>query len=180
LKTTNKKQKAPILSPPTNNLDRKMIYKKYFVVSGTGLSKTSKLNAFDNALMAAGISQCNLVPVSSILPKNAKQVKPIDIEPGTITFTVLARMDGEAGQTITAGLGWAHCTDSNGKITYGIVVEEKNQKTKKEAQKNIQQKIQEMTKNRRMKIKKQDTRTTTIQIPEGHYGSAIVSLIYTN
>ncbi|RLE62002.1 MAG: hypothetical protein DRJ38_10435, partial [Thermoprotei archaeon] len=35
--------------------------RKFFVVKGSGLSKTSKLNAFDAALKRAGISHCNLV-----------------------------------------------------------------------------------------------------------------------
>lgn len=157
-----------------------MLFKKFFVVSGVGLSKTSKLNAFDNALIAAGISQCNLVPVSSILPVGAQQINPTNIKPGTITFTVLARMDGNTGETISAGLGWAHCTDQNNKDTYGIVVEEKGLKTKEEAEQRIKQKIKEMTENRNMKTKKQDIQIETIKIPEGHYGSAIVALVYTD
>jgi len=152
-----------------------MLYKKIYVVSGVGLSRTSRLNAFDNALLEAGISQCNLVPVSSILPKNAKQINPIEIEAGTITFTVLARADGEAGETITAGLGWAQCIDN-----YGIVVEERSSKSKEEAEKKIKLKIKEMTKNRRMQVKKQDQKTVSIKVPEGQYGSAIAALIYCN
>jgi len=152
-----------------------MLFKKYFVAAGTGLSKTSKLNAFDNALMQAGISQCNLVPVSSILPEHAKQIEPINIEPGTITFTVLARADGDAGEAISAGLGWAQCVD-----TYGIVVEEKGVKTKEEAERKIKLKIKEMTDNRRIQIKKQDQKIVSIKVPEGQYGSAVVALIYTN
>ena len=70
-----------------------MILKKYFVVTGAGVSRTSPLTAFDRALADAGISQCNLVQVSSILPEGAEQVEPADITPGSITFCVLARCD---------------------------------------------------------------------------------------
>ena len=37
----------------------------------------SKLNAFDNALLDAGIGDVNLIKVSSILPKNTLSIKTI-------------------------------------------------------------------------------------------------------
>ena len=49
--------------------------KYFFVTGGTALSPVSTLNAFDEALMKAGIAQCNLVPVSSILPADAVEVE---------------------------------------------------------------------------------------------------------
>jgi len=41
------------------------------LVSGIGSSNTSKLNAFDRALSDAGILNCNLVKISSVVPKSA-------------------------------------------------------------------------------------------------------------
>jgi len=156
-----------------------MLFKKFFVVSGVGLSKISKLNAFDKALMEAGISQCNLVPVSSILPKGAKQIKPKNIEPGTITFTVLARSDGDPKTSVSAGLGWAFCTDAKGRDTYGVVIEEYEFKNVNKTKKSIMLKLKEMSDVRGMKIKRQCIKTRTMErIPPGHYGSAVVALIY--
>jgi len=155
-----------------------MLFKNFFVVSGVGLSKTSKLNAFDKALMAAGIAQCNIVPVSSILPKKAKQISPIEIEPGSITFAVLARAEGDEGETVSAGLGWALCTNQDGEDAYGIVVEEHGFNSEKEAKNLIELKLKEATDSRKMKIKKQDIKTASIKVLEDHYGSAIVALIY--
>ena len=40
--------------------------RKFFVTSGTALSDISEMNAFDQALVEAGIAEANLVPVSSI------------------------------------------------------------------------------------------------------------------
>ena len=155
-----------------------MIFKNFFVVSGVGLSKTSKLNAFDNALLDAGISQCNLVPVSSILPKKARQIRPIVIEPGSITFTVLARRDGNPGESISTGLGWAFCVDNDGKDTYGIVVEDEGLEGEDGIRLEIKLRLTEMVENRKMRIKEQDMKVSQIQIPEGNYGSVIVALIY--
>jgi len=47
-----------------------MIPKEFFVTSAKATSPVSELNAFDLALKNAGIAQCNIVPVSSILPEN--------------------------------------------------------------------------------------------------------------
>jgi len=74
--------------------------KKFFITTGVATSSVSPLNAFDAALVKAGIAQCNLVNVSSILPPDAELVESVPITPGTITFTVMARMDGAPGETI--------------------------------------------------------------------------------
>lgn len=156
-----------------------MLFKRFFVVSGKGVSGISKLNAFDRALFDAGISQCNLVPVSSILPENAKQIKPAAIKPGTITFTVLSRKDGGVGEKIGAGIGWGFCTDSRGKETHGIVVEDGGFKSKKLIREDIKLKLQDMAEVRGMKLTKYDMKIEYLDIiPEGFYGSVIAALIY--
>src|SRR4030042_1246961 len=83
-----------------------MIPREFFITSGKASSPVSELNAFDMALKGAGIAQCNLVCVSSILPKGCKERKRTMIPTGSITFTVLARMDGDEGTTIGAGIAW--------------------------------------------------------------------------
>ena len=44
---------------------------KVILTSGVGIGAT-KLNAFDNALLNAGIGNFNLSPVSSVIPPKAK------------------------------------------------------------------------------------------------------------
>ncbi len=83
-----------------------MIPKEFFITSGKALSPVSELNAFDLALKKAGIAQCNLVCVSSILPKNCVQISTHNIAAGSITHCVLARMDGDDGTTVGAGIAW--------------------------------------------------------------------------
>ena len=67
--------------------------KKFFITVGSAVSHVSPLNAFDAALVKAGIAQCNLVPVSSIIPPDAEKVKPvhgIELGPfGTFTLRVV-------------------------------------------------------------------------------------------
>jgi len=156
-----------------------MLFKKFFVTSGVGLSRTSKLNAFDKALMEAGICQCNLVPVSSIIPEKAQHIPLKKIEPGSITFTVLARIDGEPGSSIAAGLGWALCTDEKGRDTYGIVVEDSSFGKKGDVKTNIALKLKEAVASRGMKIKSQHSKVVDVsKVPKDSYGSAIVALVY--
>ena len=67
-----------------------LIYPKYYrVSSGKGTSKY-KLVAFDNALIDAGISNYNLLKVSSILPIGCKQRDKIDLREGSPVMTAYA------------------------------------------------------------------------------------------
>ena len=57
---------------------------------------TTELNAFDNALLAAGIGNINLVKVSSILPPDTEMVDLPQLRPGAIVpfspgFAAIAR-----------------------------------------------------------------------------------------
>jgi len=155
-----------------------MLFKNFFVVSGSGVSRTSGLMAFDKALAEAGIAQCNLVSVSSILPLNAKAVKPAGIKPGSITFTVLARADGVQGEEITAGIAWAHCK-SRGEETYGIVAEDHGNKSKGECERDLKTKIGEMAEARKMTLVKYDSKIATLkEVPANSFGCVVSALVY--
>jgi len=157
-----------------------MLFKNFFVVSGGGASRNSSLTAFDRALFKAGIAQCNLVQVSSILPEGAMQVKPAKIEPGSVTFTVMSREDGLHGEEITAGIGWAHCK-VNGKDSYGIVVEDHGKKTVEECRRDLRIKLEEMAEARKMDIAEYDIEIAHMNdIPQNTFGCVAAALIYVN
>ena len=156
-----------------------MLPKKYFVVSGTGVSGVSQLNAFDKALSAAGIDQCNLVEVSSILPTEAREVKPQRIEAGAITFCVLARADGLGGHGVAAGVGWARCKNPETGEEFGIVAEDDSQKGEKEVKAALKEKLGEMAGGRGMKSGKIRVEAACLDmIPENMFGSVITALVY--
>ncbi|MGP3668101.1 MAG: pyruvoyl-dependent arginine decarboxylase [Candidatus Bathyarchaeota archaeon] len=161
-----------------NNTSRKtFLPRKFFTVSASATSNISPLNAFDAALMKAGIAQCNLVCVSSILPQDAEYIEKYEITPGTITFCVLARMDGNPGETIGAGIGWGWGVDANGR-KYGIVAEAHGYKDKEAIEKELKWKLQEMAKIRGMELSSVNIKSEHFQVPKGKYGSVIVSLVY--
>lgn len=151
-----------------------MIPREFYVTSGKAISSVSELNAFDRALKNAGIAQCNLVQVSSILPQKCKEVKLREMPAGSITHTVMARMDGTEGMIISAGIGWAW--EKNGK--YGIVAEAHGQMDRKSLQTTLEWKMREMAKAREIELSDINHKTEILTVPLKNYGCVIAALIY--
>ena len=101
-----------------------MVPSKVFFTKGVGRHK-DKLQSFELALRAAGVAQCNLVTVSSILPPHCKIISRAKgmnmLAPGQITFTVLARIDtDEPGRQLVASIGLAQPAEGH---KYGYLSE---------------------------------------------------------
>jgi pyruvoyl-dependent arginine decarboxylase len=65
---------------------------EFFLVSGTGTSNVSALNAFDFALLDAGVGDTNLIRLSSILPPRFTQIEPRKPKPGALVATAYAKV----------------------------------------------------------------------------------------
>lgn len=66
------------------------------------------LNAFDNALLNAGIGDTNLVRMSSIVPPGAKLMKSIQLPKGGLIPVAYAHIDSnQPGETISAAVAVA-------------------------------------------------------------------------
>src|SRR5262245_4951978 len=99
------------------------------------------LNAFDNALLAAGIGNINLVRVSSILPPGVELVPLPRIKPGAIVPTAFASMTSEVpGEVIAAAVGWARPVDP---AKNGVIMEFHDKATRDEAERMIVQMLEE-------------------------------------
>jgi arginine decarboxylase len=86
-----------------------------FFVKGDGVH-SQKLNSFEMALRDAGISQFNLVRVSSIFPPHCKIVSPKvglqHLQPGQIVHCVMANSEtNEPNRLIAAAVGLARPRD---------------------------------------------------------------------
>jgi arginine decarboxylase len=98
---------------------------KIEIVFGSGSGKTC-LAAFDRALFEAGISNYNLIPLSSVIPPQTEVVIKdkrtlMSDEYGYKLYVVMAESYAtEAGKEAWAGLGWVHHNDNSGK---GLFVE---------------------------------------------------------
>jgi arginine decarboxylase len=90
------------------------------------------LNAFDNALLAAGIGNINLIKVSSIVPPDVSFIELPKIKPGALVPTAYAAMTSDVpGETITAAVGYA-LPDDPGKN--GVIMEFHGKATQQEAE----------------------------------------------
>jgi len=151
-----------------------MIPKKFFVTSGKAISPVSELNAFDLTLKNAGISQCNLVSVSSILPPNCIEKKRQKIPIGSIIFAVMARMDGEEGTLTGAGIAWTWEKDKK----YGLVAEAHGYMDQKALKEILEWKIREMAKIRQIEINEINYRFENLRVPMDNYGCVLAALVY--
>jgi arginine decarboxylase (EC 4.1.1.19) len=94
---------------------------KVSITSGKSEGPT-RLNAFDNALIDAGIGDVNLIKVSSIIPANAQIVRLPPLETGSTVNCVLShRISNSRGDLISAAIAVAlsdnmGCVAENGGI----------------------------------------------------------------
>jgi arginine decarboxylase len=93
------------------------------------------LNAFDNALLAAGIGNINLLKVSSILPPEVPVVELPKIKPGALVPTAYAAVTSETpGETVAAAVGYAVPDDA---AKNGVIMEFHGVASRDEAERQI-------------------------------------------
>ena len=121
------------------------------VAATTGNAEGSTpLNAFDNALLAAGIGNVNLVKVSSIFPPAAEVVSLPRVKPGAIVPAAYAAITSEVpGEVVAAAVGWALPDDP---AKNGIIMEFQDKATREEAERMIVQMLQEAFRTRGWRI----------------------------
>lgn len=151
-----------------------MVPKEFFVTSGNASSPVSELNAFDQALKNAGIAQCNLVEVTSILPKGCLERTWVDIPVGAITYAVIARMNGTEGENIGAAIAWSW--EKSGKC--GIVAETHGYMDEAALLELAEWKIKEMAKIREIEINEIHYKYETMRVPMDNYGCVLAALVF--
>ncbi len=149
------------------------IAKKVAIVSGAAEGST-ELNAFDNALIKAGIHDYNLIKVSSILAKGTKIQKfSGEIEKGSFVPCVLAKIYGKKGEKIIAGIATGFSEEG-----LGFVVEHTEINSDKKAVEQILlKKLKEMGKSRNVILKK-EIKIKIIEHISKKKSIALVALVY--
>lgn len=80
---------------------------RYFLAHGSAEGVT-ELNAFDAALLRAGVGDTNLVRVSSILPPGCEEMEPPPLPPGALVPVAYASVTSSVpGEVITAAVAVA-------------------------------------------------------------------------
>jgi arginine decarboxylase len=86
---------------------------QYFLVSGAS-DGYMPLNAFDGALLQAGIGNTNLVRMSSIVPPHCQLVPPIALPLGALVPVAYAALTSDVpGEIISAGVALALPVDED-------------------------------------------------------------------
>jgi arginine decarboxylase len=81
--------------------------KSFFLASGSAEGYTP-LNAFDGALISAGIGDLNLVKVSSVMPPGCREIEPRNLPSGTIVPVAYAYIISDIpGEVISAAVAVA-------------------------------------------------------------------------
>ncbi len=156
-----------------------MIPRAFFITSGTGIAYDRDV-AFDLALQNAGIGECNLVTVSSILPPDAEELSDLATNrtPGEITFCVMSRMDGVSGELIGAGVGYGWLVDSNNSTAFGIICEHHGHHTAVYIEDKIRTKLVRMADSRKLELDIKRIEVETAVVEAGMSGSVVVALVF--
>lgn len=117
--------------------------KKFTLVAG-GAEGPSLLNAFDNALLVAGVGNLNLIKVSSILPPGAQEVEVLDVPPGSLLpIAYGSAVSDEPGTRVAAAVAVGLSPN-----TFGVIMEYGGRCTKEEAEAEVRRRVEEAFKHR--------------------------------
>ncbi len=112
---------------------------KFTLVAGRGEGGTL-INAFDAALIEAGIGNLNLLRVSSILPPLAQLETKLEIRPGSLTPTAYGYItSSQPGQVIAAAIGVGIGSPGS----YGVIMEFEGYCAKVEAETRVRKMVEE-------------------------------------
>lgn len=124
---------------------------KFFLVSGHSEGITP-LNAFDSALIDAGVGNTNLIKMSSILPPNSKKIQPVKLPLGSLVpLAYASKVSSVIDEIISAGVACAVPMDKN---KNGLIMEYSAAGHKEEIEKIVRHMAEKGMKNRGYKIKK--------------------------
>ncbi len=152
-----------------------MIFKtptQYFLVSGASDGYTP-LNAFDGALLQAGIGNTNIVKMSSILPPHCQQISPIALPPGALVPAAYAAITSDVpGEIISAGVAVALPEDEK---QNGLIMEYSAKGERFKIEEIVRNMAMEGMKLRGWKIK--DLKSIAIEFKIKKIGAALAAVV---
>lgn len=154
-----------------------MLWKPVTKVAATfgSAEGSTPLNAFDNALLAAGIGNINLVKVSSIIPPAVESVSLPRIKQGAIVPTAYAAVTSEVpGEVVAAAVGWALPEDRH---KVGVIMEFHDKATRGEAERMIVQMLDEAFRVRGERIREMKVFATEHRVERTGCALAAVTLL---
>jgi len=122
---------------------------KFFMVTESSEGYT-ELNAFDGALLNAGIGNTNLVKMSSIVPPNCEEIEPIRLPYGALVPVAYAAITSDLeGEVISAAVAAALPKDP---AKPGLIMEYSSRGRKKDVEKIVRRMAEEGMKTRNEEV----------------------------
>ena len=145
---------------------------RYFLASGASDGYTP-LNAFDGALLQAGIGNTNIVKMSSIVPPHCRWVPPITLPPGALVPTAYAAITSDVpGEIISAGIAVALPKDEN---QNGLIMEYSARGERSKIEEIVRKMAMEGMKLRGWEIK--DLKAIVIEYKVKKIGAALAAVV---
>jgi len=144
----------------------------YFLVRGHS-EGYMPLNAFDGALMNAGIGDLNLVRMSSILPPACRRIDPKRLPPGALIPTAYATLSSSVpGEIIAAGVAVAIPQDPS---LSGLIMEYEAVGTSDEIERIVRRMAEEGMRSRERAIR--EIQSIAVQHEVKQNGSVLAALV---
>ena len=161
----------------------------FFITSGAGESDiTIHAGSYHLALKEAGIERCNIMTYSSILPGTAKRIDKTNeliqgMVHGAVMETIMATANSTKGKRATAGIvfGWLF-NKRTGEKYGGLVCEYNGSLTEEKATASLKASLNELYTNGfsdEFELKDVEVHMKSF-VPKKKYGTALVSLCFTN
>jgi len=145
---------------------------QYFLVSG-GSDGFTPLNAFDGALLQAGIGNTNIIKMSSILPPHCEQIPPIALPPGALVPAAYAALTSDVpGEIISAGVAVALPENEN---QNGLIMEYSAKGERRRIEEMVRNMATEGMKLRGWKIK--DLKSIAVEYRVKRVGAALAAVV---
>lgn len=147
--------------------------KKFFITAASAEGH-SKLTAFDNALLKAGIGNVNLLRVSSILPPGCEYDPELKISEGSLVPVAYGSIVSDVpGELIAAAVAVGFSEN-----TFGVIMEYSGKCTKEEAQVQIMKMVEEAFATRHMNLVNMKVEATEHRVEKMGCAFAAVPLWY--
>ncbi len=144
----------------------------YFLVSGASDGFTP-LNAFDGALLRAGIGNTNIVKMSSIVPPHCQLISPIPLPPGALVPAAYAAITSNVtGEIISAGVAIALPEDED---QNGLIMEYSSKGDRAKIEEMVRNMAVEGMKLRGWKIK--DLKSVAVEYRVKKIGAALAAVV---
>lgn len=161
--------------------------RSFFITSGCGESDNQEhAGSYHIALERAGISKCNIMVYSSVMPKIAQEIEKTpqllqQLPHGGVMETITAHGRGGNGVRATAGIIYGWLYDESGERQGGLVCEYSGNDTEEKAKDILKKSLVEVHQNGFKNLKLDYINLITESfVPKKKFGSALVSICFTD